>query len=140
MKKLKIYLAALLITGLSTICSAEVAVIVSPSSGISSLSKQDIARIYLGKAKSFPNGQKAVPVQLFEDSPTRDKFNEEICNKSASQFKAHWSKLVFTGKGKPPEIINSDSEVVKAVALDPNKIGYVDASAVDSSVHVVYKF
>ncbi|VUD47199.1 hypothetical protein TDB9533_00978 [Thalassocella blandensis] len=140
MKIFKVLLAAFLISGLSAICSAEIAVIVNPSSGISSLSKQDIARIYLGKTKSFPNGNKVVPVQQYEGSSTRDAFNDQVCNKSASQFKAYWSKLVFTGKGKPPEDVGSDSDVVKAVAIDPNKIGYVDAASVDSTVHVVYRF
>jgi ABC-type phosphate transport system substrate-binding protein len=53
--------------------------------------------------------------------------------------KAIWSKLVFTGKAKPPTQLATSAEVVKAVAADPEAVGYVDRAAVDSSVKVVYE-
>ena len=86
-------LAAGLVLGLSSFCFAEVAVIVHPSSAITSLSEDDIARLFLGKAKSFPGGGAAVPVNQTEGSAARDKFNEGICKKNASQYKAYWSQF-----------------------------------------------
>jgi ABC-type phosphate transport system substrate-binding protein len=46
---------------------------------------------------------------------------------------------VFTGKATPPKELPSSAEVVKAVSADPNAIGYIDKSAVDGSVKVVYE-
>lgn len=132
-------LAAGLVLGLSSICFAEVAVIVHPSAGFDSLTEDDVSRLFLGKSKSFPSGGQAVPVNQNEGSAARDKFNEAVCKKNASQYKAYWSQLVFTGKGTPPKDAGDDAAVKALVAANPNMIGYVDASAVDASVKVVFK-
>lgn len=130
--------AALLLT-LSGGVFAEVAVVVHPSAGFDSLSEDDISRLFLGKAKSFPNGESAVPINQNEGEVTRDKFNDAVVKKNASQLKAYWSQLVFTGKGTPPKDVGGSADVKKLVAANPNMIGYIDSSAVDGSVKVVYK-
>lgn len=132
-------LAAGLVLGLSSVCFAEIAVIVHPSSAINSMAEDDIARLFLGKAKSFPSGGQAIPLNQSEGSAARDKFNEAICKKNANQYKAYWSQLVFTGKGTPPKEAGDDAAVKALVAANPNMIGYVDAGAVDASVKVVFK-
>jgi ABC-type phosphate transport system substrate-binding protein len=119
--------------------AAEVAVIVHPSLGVDSLTEDDVARLFLGKAKSFPGGAQAVPINQNEGLPARAKFNETVCKKNASQYKAYWSQLVFTGKGTPPKDGGTEAEVKALIAANPSMIGYIDASAVDASVKVVYK-
>lgn len=139
MKKLISVVAAILALGFASATWAEVAVIVHPSAGFDSLTEDDVARLFLGKSKSFPNGAQAVPVNQNEGSAVRDKFNEGVCKKNASQYKAYWSQLVFTGKGTPPKDAGDDAAVKAAVAANPAMIGYIDASAVDASVKVVFK-
>lgn len=139
---MKIYIKALLailLLGTSVLASAGVAVIVNPSASFASLTEDDVSRIFLGKAKTFPDGAAAVALNQDEGSAVRDKFNDAVCKKSASQYKAYWSQLVFTGKGTPPKDAGDDAAIKKLVAANPNMIGYVDAAAADSSVKVVYK-
>lgn len=134
MKKL-FFLGCLLF---STVANAEIAVIVHPSNA-NELDKNVITRIYTGKAKSFPNGEQAVPVNQ-ADGNTTDAFNKSVLNKSTSQLRAYWSKLIFTGKGAPPKVVDSEAEILQLVATNPNIIGYVDAGSVDGSVKVVATF
>jgi ABC-type phosphate transport system substrate-binding protein len=139
---MKTLIRSLIAVGLAVCISganAEVAVIVHPSSAVESLTEDDVARLFLGKAKSFPNGTQAIPINQNEGSAVRDKFNEAVCKKNASQYKAYWSQLVFTGKGTPPKDGGDDAAVKAQVAATPNAISYVDASAVDASVKVVLK-
>lgn len=133
----RILLAAGFCSGL--IAHAEVAVIVHPSASVTSMTEDDVSRIFLGKSNSFPGGGAAVPVNQDESSAARTKFNEAVCKKNASQYKAYWSQLVFTGKGTLPKDAGGDAAVKALVAANPTMIGYVDSSAVDSSVKVVYK-
>jgi ABC-type phosphate transport system substrate-binding protein len=121
------------------VVQAEIAVIVHPSAAMSSMSEDDIARLFLGKGKSFPDGSQAVPINQDEGSAVRDKFNEGVCKKNSSQYKAYWSQLVFTGKGTPPKDAGNDAAVKALIAANPNMIGYIDAGAVDASVKVVFK-
>ncbi|MNP49690.1 hypothetical protein D3C76_1438950 [compost metagenome] len=58
-------------------------------------------------------------------------------SKSASQLKAHWSKIIFTGRGQPPQAVSSSAEVKKRVAENPGTIGYIDAREVDGSVRAL---
>lgn len=139
MKKWFSSFIAIAALSLPTLCAAEVAVIVHPSSGIESLTEDDVARLFLGKSKSFPGGAQAVPINQNEGSAAREKFNEAVCKKNASQYKAYWSQLVFTGKGTPPKDGGDDAGVKALISANPNMIGYVDASAVDASVKVVFK-
>lgn len=125
---------------ISSLASAEVAVIVSANNVNYGLDKLDVEQIFLGKKATFPDGSKAVPVDQTEGSAVRSAFNESVLGKNDSQLKAYWSRLIFTGKGTPPKESGSDAEIKALVAANPNMIGYIDAKAVDSSVKVVYKF
>lgn len=107
-------------------------VIVHPSNA-AALDKQSISRIFLGKAKSFPGGGQAVPIQ---NSAGSAEFNKNVLNKSDSQLKAYWSKLLFTGKGQPPKTVGSDAEVIALIAANPSMIGFI-AGGGDGSVKVI---
>ncbi len=129
---------ALLLTTLlfSAISFAGVSVIVHPSNN-ASLDKKAIGKIFLGKKKKFPGGGQAVPIDA--DS-AKAEFTKKVLGKSASQIKAYWSKLVFTGKGQAPKSVESDAEVIELISKNPNMIGYIDDSSVNSSVKVISKF
>lgn len=135
MKKL-LMIGSLLVSHL--VC-AEVAVIVHPSNA-NALDEATVSKIFLGREKSFADGKSVVPLSLADSAPASTAFNDAVLKKSASQLKAYWSKLVFTGKGTPPKEITSDEEMLKLVATNPSVIGYVDASKVDASVKVALKF
>lgn len=75
-----------------------------------------------------------------ENSPVRAEFNDKALGKNASQLKAYWSRLIFTGKGTPPKESGNDADVVALVAQNPNMVGYIDESALNDSVKVLFKF
>ena len=117
--------------------SADVVVIVSARSEVTRLTAEQVAKIFLNKVDVFPNGAKAVPVDQAEGNPVRDEFYSRVVNKSSSQLTAYWARITFTGDGNPPKLLEGDVAVKKAVAADPNAIGYIDKSAVDGSVRVI---
>jgi len=116
---------------------ADIAVIVNSASGISSLSASKAKKIFLGKTKKLPNGKTAQPVEQAEDSTVRAAFNDKVLGKSDSQYKAYWSKIIFSGKGSPPQSATDDAAVKAFVASHVNAIGYIDSGAADTSVTVV---
>jgi ABC-type phosphate transport system substrate-binding protein len=140
MKTLKHSCSVLLISLASSISSAEISVIVSSNNPNESIDQNTVSKIFLGKAKSFPDGSQAVPIDQDDGAAARVAFNSTVLGKSASQLKSYWSRLIFTGKGTPPKQSGNDATVKELVANNPNIIGYVDSSAVDASVKVVHKF
>ena len=133
-RALFILVAALLASGVAV---AEVVVVVNPGSGVSSLGKGEVKKLFLGKMKSLPGGPKAAVVEQAPGSPARDAFNTKVLKKNDKKLKAYWSKMIFSGKGKPPKQVANDAEVKALVSSTPGGIGYMDSSAVDDSVSVV---
>jgi ABC-type phosphate transport system substrate-binding protein len=114
-------------------------VIVHPSNA-NTLSLDDVAKIYLGKRKSYPDGNEAIPLDHPEGSASRTVFVTNVLKKNDQQIKAYWAQLLFTGKGTPPKEVSSSEEVKRLVASNPALIGYIDEAVVDNSVTVVSSF
>jgi len=136
-RRIGIAVAGLALCAASAAVKADVVVVVATSSPVKTLARNQVADIFLGKTSRFPGGGQATPIDQIEDSPTRDEFYTTFTGKSASQLKAHWSKIIFTGRGQPPQAVSSSAEVKKRVAENPDTIGYIDAREVDGSVRAL---
>ena len=133
----KLFITGITLASFSGI--AEISVIVN-NDNASRLDEKLVKRIYLGKAKSFPAGGKVTALTLKDDAPVSEAFRQNVLKKSNSQYKSHWSKLAFTGKGTPPTEVSSESEMISTVKSDVTAIGFVDSASVTSDVKVVARF
>ena len=111
---------------------AEVVVVVHPGAPQASMTKEEVAQYFLGKSSAL------TPVDQPESAPVRAEFYKKVADKDLSQAKALWSKLGFTGKATMPKELAGSAEVKRAVAANPKAIGYIEKSAVDATVKVVY--
>lgn len=132
----------LILAGLMSACSfsafAGVTVIVNTGNA-NAIDQDEIKKIYLGKSKSFADGVKVNSVNQNGNS-IADEFNDKVVGKSSSQLNAYWSKLVFTGKGTPPEKLDYDQAVIDFVSSNADAIGYIDSSKVNDAVKVITTF
>lgn len=115
----------------------EVVIIVHPSNPLTTISVDDVKKIYLGKKKFFPEGGKVIPGDQPKGTQSRKFFYGGIIGKSETKLKTYWSRLIFTGKGTPPKVIESDSAVRDWVADQPKGIGYIMRSKADASVKIL---
>ncbi len=132
----------LIIIGLSlslgaTAAVADVVAVVSAKNPVTTLSKDQVVDIFLGKANRFPDGSKAVPIDQDQNSATRREFYFKFADKSPAQIKSFWSKIIFTGRGQPPPELSNGIEVKQFITKHPNAIGYIEQSLVDDSVKVI---
>ena len=119
------------------VTAADVVVVVSAKNPVTTLSKNQVVAIFLGKTSHFPDGSPATPVDQSEGSRARDAFYLKFSGKSPAQIKAHWSKIIFTGRGQPPYEVSNSVEVKKHVIENPTAIGYIEHNLVDGSVKVL---
>ena len=117
--------------------SAEVVTVVAADNPVTTLSHGDVTNIFLGKTRQFPDGSPVQPIDQPESSPIRQTFYQTISGQRPEELKAYWSKMIFTGRGQPPPIVQGDEAVKAALARQRGAIGYIDANAVDSRVRVV---
>lgn len=64
-------------------------------------------------------------------------FYGRYLGRSLAQIKAHWSKLVFTGRGRPPHTVDDGQAMAAFLAEHPDAIGYLDRSLVNDNLQVV---
>jgi len=140
MKKIHYFLLlnTSLLLSIATAHSEPVVVVVSATSPVSKLDKEQVANLFLGKSSSYPDGSAAVPIEQTDATPAHEEFHKSITEKSASQLKSYWSKMIFSGKGTAPKEVSSNAELLKLLAGNPAMIGYVDKTAADKTVKVVF--
>lgn len=124
-------------TCMALTCQAEVVVVASSKSPVGTLTKEQVSQIYLGKMKSYPTGGAAV-TSILASGPARDEFLNNVLEKTESQARAVWSRLVFTGTGSAPKELKDAGETKQLVANNPNIIGVIDKASVDGSIKVVF--
>lgn len=126
------------------VCAADVAadivVVVAVANPVQALTNNQVADIFLGKTSRLPNGGQVIPIDQAEGSVPRDEFYTKFTGKSAAQLKAHWSKIIFTGRGQPPLAVSNSVELKKRIAENPQAIGYIENSDVDGSVRALPPF
>ncbi len=114
-----------------------VVLVVSADNPVSEMSRLHLEDLYLGRTDRFPDGQPAEPIDQAPGSPARAVFYEGYLGRSLAEIKAHWSRLLFTGRGEPPREVRNGVAVRDLVGSDPHAIGYLNRALVDGSVHVV---
>jgi ABC-type phosphate transport system substrate-binding protein len=119
-------------------CAQEFVVIVHPEANVGAADEDSIKRLYLGKTSQLL-GIRLTPSDLPEGHSVRDAFYEKVVNKDASQLKAYWAQLIFTGGGSPPTVNSTDQSMVQWVAAKQSSIGYVSADTDVDSVKVIYR-
>lgn len=116
----------------------DVVVIVHPSVAVNTLSADELMHIFMTKTKTFPNQQPVEPVIPREEQESRQRFERVIFQRNPIQVRAYWTRLLFTGRGALPQVLDSDVDIKKKVAAQPQMIGYIDKTALDDSVKVVF--
>jgi ABC-type phosphate transport system substrate-binding protein len=127
MRRLVSLLAALLLPALAA--AEGFVVVVHPQSPATSLSRKEVARLFLRQATTWPGGAQARPVDQPRTAPVREAFSQAILDRSAAQVDAYWTQAVFSGRAVPPPERRSDAEVLAYVRETPGSIGYVSPDA-----------
>ncbi len=115
---------------------AEVAVIVNPDN-VSKMDTNQIRNLFLGKVKTFSNGVSAHPVDIAAGDSSRAVFIKKVLRKDEANLNAHWARMLFSSKGRPPEEVEDAAAAIKLVSSNKSAIAYIDAKDVTSSVKVV---
>lgn len=92
-------------------------------SQVTELNKKTVRNIFLGKKRAWDDGQLLVIASL-QEGTTHSKFLKEWVGMTPSQFRIHWRKRVFTGKGTMPTWCKTEIEQAEFVASTPGSIGY----------------
>jgi ABC-type phosphate transport system substrate-binding protein len=111
-------------------------VVVNSSNPVASMTRDEVARIFLKKSTKFPDGRSASPVDLPVNSATREGFSRSVLGKPASAVDAYWQQQIFSGRDIPPPQ-KSEAAAINFVRSNENGIAYVSAGADTAGLKVV---
>jgi ABC-type phosphate transport system substrate-binding protein len=136
--KMIIFMGALSFT--NSVASAELVLIVHKNNPTSILSRSQVIDLYMGKYIAFPDGSKAVPVDIEDDLETRTKFYDSLVGMPLARVNAYWSKVKFSGRARPPIQQKDEEAILNFIMKTENAIAYVYENSVTSDLKVVYRF
>jgi len=103
----------------------EFTVIVNASNPVSSMPRDEVAKLFLKKTVSWQSGKTVAPVELPPAAKAREAFARTVLNKSIPQVKSYWQQQIFSGRDVPPPEKQTENDVVAFVRSNPGAIGYV---------------
>lgn len=111
-------------------------VVANPGVPDTSLSREELAAIYLIQRGSWDDGTPVVPVNREADSTVREEFSQKVLARSPRELADYWNRLRFRGK-MPPLVQTSDQAVIGFVRSVPGAIGYIGLHQAPAGVKVV---
>jgi len=139
LKQLKVTAAtAIVVLGMSAAVAAQdgYRVVVNPSNPVSSLSKNQVSKLFLEKT-TWDDGAPALPVDLLPASPVREGFTKDVLGLTVPAAVDRILETSRVAGGNPPPAVASDREVLAYVRLKAGAIGYVSLGADLTGVKVI---
>lgn len=114
----------------------QIALVSGVDGAVAMISREEAEELYSGRTSSLRDG---TPVRLLDQPPgqLRDSFYEALIRKNALQTRAHWSRMVFSGRARPPQQLTGTASVSAVVKADPNAIGYLPANEVAEGIRIL---
>jgi hypothetical protein len=116
---------------------AGLVVIVNLDSGVTRLTRDQAANIFMGRQKRLPSGLVALPVEQRVPPEVRLRFYQYLVHLPIAQVRAYWAQLYFSGQAQPPLLTESTEETLEAVRANRGAIGFVEKDHVDRRVRAV---
>ncbi len=117
---------------------AEMVVVMSANSPVSTLSRNDVVNIYMGRYRQLPDGSPAIPLDAPPDSEEHRAFYRALVDRSPEEIKAYWARLVFAGRTRPPVPTSGIAAMRSEVAHHPNMLGYMERKDVGPQLRIVF--
>ena len=117
------------------VAEAAIVVVVRKDSSLVQLSRDEVAALFLGKTRH----SKDIPLTPFDskDNELRERFYLAVAEMSSMRVKAYWSRIVFSGQGRPPREV-SVSEVSAKLMEQSDALIYLPADQVASDMKIVF--
>ncbi|MEO6754940.1 MAG: hypothetical protein ABIP85_24465 [Chthoniobacteraceae bacterium] len=132
---LKIFLICLAFLAAARAAPIEGGVIIANEGApIDSLSAAALKDIYTGRMTYWSGGQPVVIAVMLNSTEAALK---EVSGMDASQFKTFWQRMVFSGRGQQPKMVDDVATLVALVASTRGAIALVPAHTPMRGVKVV---
>jgi len=110
----------------------EILVVGSERAPVDTLDRAETANLFLG----LERGETLLTPYDQRDEILRRDFYREVACRSLSSVRAHWAKRVFTGRGRPPAMLDAEA-VERTLQGDPTAVTYVPENKPPESAKIL---
>ncbi len=129
-KQLSLLIALSLPLAPEAICAD---IIVNSSNQHSFLSRKELLNIYTMRQRYWPDGT-AITVYILTDPQAHKEFCTQRLKIFPHQLRSRWDRLVYSGTGKAPIEVHSETEMISRIKQHHGSIGYVHSSDFSNKV------
>ena len=118
--------AALLLHATTASAQDGVLIIVGKQQTASALSIKELRAIFTMRLREWPGSR--IPIKVFvlrQDNAVHARFSKDLLNAYPHQLQAGWDRLVYSGTGEAPKAVDSEAQMLEAIANTPGAIGYL---------------
>lgn len=115
-----------------------VEVVVHPAVSVRHLSRNSLRAIFGMRLRVWQDGS---PIRVFvlpDNAPLHNNFAKEKLNIFPYQLRLAWDRLIFSGTGQAPFLVNSEEEMHLRVSRTPGAIGYLKRVNIDDSIQILH--
>jgi ABC-type phosphate transport system substrate-binding protein len=100
-------------------------IVVHRSNGLTAIRRDELSALFMRRRKSWRDGSEIRPVEPPSRSRVREQFSRAVHGKSVAYVTRYWHRVIFAGRGVPPEELPSDAAVLEYVKTHRGAIGYI---------------
>ena len=104
-------------------------VVVHESNPTTTISRDELSRIFLKKITVWRSKRPVTVVDQRETARVREQFTRTVHRREVSSVASFWQQQIFAGRAVPPAQRTNDADVMQFVANNPDAIGYVTVGA-----------
>ncbi len=89
------------------------------------LSREELREIFFGRQTRWPDGSPLRVFVLPDKHPVHIRFAKEILGIYPYQLRSAWDRMIYSGTGTPPVIVESLEQMQLQIERTPGAIGYI---------------
>jgi hypothetical protein len=101
------------------------------------LTQREAVDMFMGRSRSFGNGDFALVFDLPRDNPRRDAFYLALTGMSPAQVNSYWARLMFSGQNMPPQLLPDETAMIDIVKRNPSALGWLSKEPTDKQLRTL---
>lgn len=111
--------------------------VVNNNAGQRKISKNGLSAIFKMRLRHWSDGSDVTVFVLPDDDPLHKKFCKQILNVFPHQMRKNWNKLVFSGTGQAPTVLESKEDMIEKLRTTPGAVGYLSGNDVTKGIDIL---
>ena len=101
------------------------------------ISRNGLSAIFKMRLRHWKDGSPVTVFVLEDENPLHKLFCKQILNVFPHQMRRSWNKLVFSGTGQAPIVVNNKAEMIEKISTTPGAVGYLSGQDLTDNIRIL---